>query len=320
VGSTGIESGSSVAVSSPDNGLSVKEEFSNSQVSKEEMIFANEIELSEHEFNSKERKEDIEECHLNGDNNPSSKEDDTKPYRNESDMNQGDCGPDQDIFKALDEAERADDILSYNKKGVSRPDTVSQNDEKNFMKDGSKNKCIICGVIFLACVAIVSIVLPFYLDYPSGSGIDSSINGSEDNSDSTSNEVIDPERSRLPSSPTGAPTGVPTKQQWAQFLTTFLIPVSGKEIFQDESSPQYRAAKFILDDPYTATISTMERLRDRYASATFYFATQGDNWKYCYFGDEDCNSGQWLVDDVCDWHAVSCDDMNRVTSFIFGMS
>jgi len=217
----------------------------------------------------------------------------------------------------LDEAERADDILSYNKKGVSRPDTVSQNDEKNFMKDGSKNKCIICGVIFLACVAIVSIVLPFYLDYPSGSGIDSSINGSEDNSDSTTNEVIDPERSRLPSSPTGAPTGVPTKQQWAQFLTTFLIPVSGKEIFQDESSPQYRAAKFILDDPYTATISTMERLRDRYASATFYFATQGDNWKYCYFGDEDCNSGQWLVDDVCDWHAVSCDDMNRVTSFIF---
>merc|ERR1712161_160717 len=122
----------------------------------------------------------------------------------------------------------------------------------------------------------------------------------------------------LPStSQTDTPTSTPTTLQWGQFMKTFVIPISGVEILQDKSSPQYRAAKYILEDPYTSQLTTTEQLDDRYASVTFYFATEGENWDSCYLGDTNCTNGQWLVDDTCDWFAVSCNDDGRVTSFRF---
>jgi Leucine-rich repeat (LRR) protein len=180
---------------------------------------------------------------------------------------------------------------------------------------GSKRKCILLMTVLLACVAIVAIVLPFYLDYPPGPGKKS---GEETSPGDTKPGITTkPETGSPTISPTNAPSDAPTTLQWGQFLQAFLIPISGEEVFMDKNSPQYRAAKYLLDDPYTAEIPTTGRLTDRYASATFYFATEGENLKSCYFGDTNCDSGQWLVDDVCYWYAVSCDNDGHVVSFLF---
>ncbi|VEU42100.1 unnamed protein product [Pseudo-nitzschia multistriata] len=109
----------------------------------------------------------------------------------------------------------------------------------------------------------------------------------------------------------------PTTLRWGQFMKTFLIPISGEEVFQNEASPQYRAAKFVLDDPYTDELTTSEQLEERYASAVFYFSTNGGDWDSCSLNDNECKSGRWLVGDVCGWYAVTCNGYGMVTSFDF---
>lgn len=302
----------------PDNSASNVEEY------EEEEIIENESEVSEQEVDVEADVEtdvetDVEANSANADDDVSSEEGDEEPSQSEPEQIRRESEQDQDVFKALDEAERADNQV-FPPKGVPatpKADSVAENEDKDAPKEGgSKRKFIIFGLIFFVCVAIVAIVLPFYLDYPSGK-----LKGETSTNDPkppSSVTTMKPESSKPTSNPTDSPTETPTTVQWAQFLTTFLIPISGEEVFKDENSPQYRAAKYILDDPYTALTSTTGRLEDRYASITFYFATEGENWKSCYFGDANCDSGQWLVDDVCDWYAVSCDDDGRVSSFLFG--
>lgn len=270
------------------------------------------------EENDEEEKIDIEASSSNGDDDASSEEDD-----DEEEASQRESEQDQDVFKALDEAERADNALSSSKlakeavpakevapakesipaKEEAPTDTKPKLVAKS--RDTGSKKCDgmkwVWG-IFLASAIIVAIVLPFVLD-PSVK--------------SEPSVTMKPETASPTVSPTDARTAAPTSLQWVELLDTFLVPISGEEVFKDENSPQYRAAKYILDDPYTALITTPERLSDRYASATFYFATEGENWNSCYFGDADCDGEQWLVDDVCDWYAVSCDDDGRVASYLF---
>lgn len=217
----------------------------------------------------------------------------------------------------MDEAERADNASEDGALANTEPKSTPESEDKGASKEGgSRKKCITLIAIFLACVAIVAIVLPFYLDYPSGVGKKS---GQESSSTDTQPSATPKSETSAPSiSPSDAPSDAPTTLQWGQFLQAFLIPISGEEVFEDESSPQYRAAKFIVEDPYTAEVPTTGQLNDRYASATFYFATEGENWNSCYYGDTNCEDGQWLVGDVCDWAAVFCDDEGRVVQYFFG--
>lgn len=272
---------------------------------------------NESEENAEEEKVEVEVSSASGDDAASSEEND------DEEASQRESEQDQDVFKALDEAERADNALSSSKlvkeavpakevapakesipaKEEAPTDTKLKPVAKS--RDTVSKKCDgrkwVWG-IFLASAIIVAIVLPFVLD-PSVK--------------SEPNVTMKPETASPTVSPTDAGTAAPTSLQWVELLDMFLIPISGEEVFRDENSPQYRAAKFILDDPYTALITTSERLSDRYASATFYFATEGENWNSCYFGDADCDGEQWLDDDVCDWYAVSCDDDGRVASYLF---
>lgn len=235
----------------------------------------------------------------------------------ELEQNPKGSGSDQDVFKALDEADRGDDTEEKGAPANNSPNPTTKNEFPS--KKAGNRQCITLVIVFLACVAIVAVVLPFVLDYPSLQGNKSAEQPQpiQNTPKSPSTVTSEPAPGPPTSRPTYPPTDAPTTLQWGQFLNSFLIPISGEEVFKDENSPQYQAAKFILDDPYTPLVTTTGRLNDRYASATFYFATEGDNWKSCYFGDANCASGQWLVDDVCDWHAVSCDDNGRVTSFLF---
>jgi Leucine-rich repeat (LRR) protein len=223
---------------------------------------------------------------------------------------------DQDVFRALDEAERAEN-MDPSQNPINRGNISRNPNDSAAKSSGKRGKCIILGLILISCIAIVAIVLPFFISYPQKAS-----NGQNQNSQSvepapSSSTTTKPEASQQTESPTNAPTVTPTTLRWGQFLKLFLIPASGEEVFQDKKSPQYRAAKYLLDDPYTAELATTEELSDRYATVTFYFATEGENWNSCYFGDPQCEGGQWLVGDVCNWYAVSCNNDGRVSSYNF---
>lgn len=232
----------------------------------------------------------------------------------------------QHVFMALDEAERAESF--------SRPDAGSreQPPEKNeTSRSNSKQKCIVLVLVFVACVAIVAIVLPFFIDYrpqksqsnptqpvtPVTPPLTPPLTPPVPPPSSNTQPVSPPIAIVTTNIPTDSPTVTPTTLRWGQFMKTFLIPASGEVVFENENSPQYRAAKYILNDPYTQQLTDTDQLHERYASATFYFATHGKNWNSCSLTDEDCTSGRWLVGNVCDWFAVSCNEDGRVISIIF---
>ena len=128
-----------------------------------------------------------------------------------------------------------------------------------------------------------------------------------------------------PVSPTESPilspqTGSPTTLRLDNFIQVFCVPVSGVEVFEDQATPQFQAAKFIAeDDTDAAEVVDEVLLRERYALVTFYYATVGSNWERCNADDTSCTN-RWLVGDVCSWESVSCNSAGRVVSLIFGKS
>lgn len=139
---------------------------------------------------------------------------------------------------------------------------------------------------------------------------------------STPAPVIPTLAPQAPQAPTEAPVAedslAPTTLRLGQFIQVFLVPISGEEVFEDQSSPQFRAAQYLSEeDDYVSEIGEEAVLSDRYALTTFYFATGGDEWDRCALGDEAC-AGAWLTGDACEWEYVSCDADGRVVSFNFG--
>jgi len=239
-------------------------------------------------------------------------------------------GQDQDVFRALDEAEKADRAINYPPAASGRPTQQSRAPptspappvsvkQRNAMPQREEIKtrqnCIIVLVIIVGMLAAAAIILPFVLDY---NGVRSS--GSPEEPSPTQAPVSTSPPAPTDGSPTAVPgpTEAPTTARLGQFIRQYLVPVSGEEVFEDPDSPQYQAAVYIADeDPYTSQLTSVEQLGDRYAAITFYYATNGDNWDTCYLGDESCVDGQWLVNDVCDWFSVSCNEAGRVTAFLF---
>lgn len=119
----------------------------------------------------------------------------------------------------------------------------------------------------------------------------------------------------MPSPPT---TNAPTTLRLGNFIQVFLVPISGEEVFQDQTSPQFRAAEYISEeDPYTGEILDETILAERYGIITTYFATGGENWNRCSLGDETC-AGAWLTGDACGWEFVSCNGDGRIVAISFG--
>ncbi len=247
-----------------------------------------------------------------------------------------DFGEEQDVFRALDEAEKQETSLPPSPPprpstaapvqtrsiSDSQPQQVSAS-SRAAMPQRDENKCsqntIILLVVFVGLIAIAAIVLPFVLDY--GNNDEKS---SGDPSPTVPTPPPEPTVSPAPTSddaptPVPFPTTSPTTLRLSQFIEQYLVPVSGSEVFEDTNSPQFRAAQYIAEvDPFTSELTSVDQLGDRYAAITFYFATNGDDWFKCYYGDESCEQGQWLVNDVCGWFAVSCDDLGRIEGFLFG--
>lgn len=124
-----------------------------------------------------------------------------------------------------------------------------------------------------------------------------------------------------PITPTSRPvapsTLAPTTLRLGNLIEVFLIPLSGEEVFTNQSSPQFQAAQFIADvDEYATELADETRLAERYALTVFYYATGGENWNQCSRGDTSC-AGPWLTGDVCSWQYVACNELSRVTSVNF---
>lgn len=244
----------------------------------------------------------------------------------------------QEVFDALEEASMADRAITYNDESTQQeralpaePPVYKPSESSPVVESNdSKQNCIIVGILLVGAMAIVAIVLPFVLDY----------NNRDTSGGPTPTMVPGPTAAPVAPTPTAPvapdvptlgpgetlsptitapPSSQPSNLRFGQFLEAFLIPISGEEVFQDINSPQYRAAVFISeDDPYTSELTSVEQLEDRYASITFYFATNGDNWFSCYFNDTSCTEGEWLVDDVCGWDGVGCTEDGRISSIVFG--
>jgi len=75
----------------------------------------------------------------------------------------------------------------------------------------------------------------------------------------------------------------------------------------DPASPQGMALQWIsFDDPAQVNPCTYATVQQRFALATLYFATDGENWS---------GSEYWLSGEPeCSWLGIACDDDDQVES------
>jgi hypothetical protein len=117
--------------------------------------------------------------------------------------------------------------------------------------------------------------------------------------------------SPIPSSiPSIVPSAAPSSQGFVDVMNA-VSNITSTETFMDQSSPQYKAAKFMSEeDPSGIRPVTDPRFLQRYALATFFFSTNGDIWKRCNPGNLCPGSlSRWLSDsDECTWMGLFCNE------------
>jgi len=163
--------------------------------------------------------------------------------------------------------------------------------------------------------------------------------------DSGSNEFAPGLPLSTTSNPSAAPTSSPTfacnnmsPTERYQNILAILAAVTEEKLLSDSTSPQARALQWITtEDEARVCPSDIESLIQRYAIATLYFSTTGEDWRYCSAepsssecpeGEEkavtlsnnwvcDAKSTRWLTSSSeCSWCGVSCDDCSRVTKIV----
>jgi hypothetical protein len=115
-------------------------------------------------------------------------------------------------------------------------------------------------------------------------------------------------------SPTQAPSSSPTSSTFAELLSKLQSLYADDELyeeyFSDPASSQSRAASWAADEASQGLSGSDPRMVSRYALATFYFATNGDDWIRCGRGSTNCDdTREWLTGgDECNWESISCID------------
>jgi hypothetical protein len=110
--------------------------------------------------------------------------------------------------------------------------------------------------------------------------------------------------------PTKAPTVAPTKIQSSTKLVNLIIEAypQGQPALEDQNSPQAKALKW-LDSSTNSGISEGNSILQRYALATVYYSTNGDDWID--------NMGWLSEEDECNWMSTTaesiCDDLGKYT-------
>ena len=124
-------------------------------------------------------------------------------------------------------------------------------------------------------------------------------------------------------SPSMAPSMAPTSSTYGDLLDVVRLQYNNEtafnEVFDDESSPQYRAAEWAANEAPIGLSGSDPRMLSRYTLATFYFATNGDDWTRCGRGSTLCDEGsEWLTaENECDWDSIDCNDDFSVRQIYF---
>jgi hypothetical protein len=121
--------------------------------------------------------------------------------------------------------------------------------------------------------------------------------------------------------PSSMPSSSPTSNLFSKFLDYLkTLNTSPSDLGNDTSAPQYMAAKWLVDgDDYTDSLSLEDpKTLQRYALATLYFATGGNNWKLCGRNSPSCGDTIWLTaTDECYWFDLACEN-GTITQISFG--
>jgi hypothetical protein len=178
--------------------------------------------------------------------------------------------------------------------------------------DKEKRKKYVFGGAICVCLVAIAIIVPTVLTAARGSA---------------------PESLALPPSmapsfaPSVAPSSAPTSSVFADFLADVLKPLNASSdvVFDDVHSPQYKAAVWLVeeDSKYYWEQHDLSRshpkIVQRYALATFHFATGGNKWRICGKESPNCPNVAWLSPvDECTWHFVNCGETGFVEMLDFG--
>ena len=122
-----------------------------------------------------------------------------------------------------------------------------------------------------------------------------------------------PSASPIAPTPSIAPfTVAPTSEDLAELLEVLnSLEVTQEGVFEDPATPQFRAAHWLANNDTYREDNNLDwnhsKIIERYAAATFYFATNGTNWKLCGEFPMYCTITPWLSEaDLCNWTNVEC--------------
>mmetsp|Transcript_2117 Transcript_2117/g.5908 ORF Transcript_2117/g.5908 Transcript_2117/m.5908 type:complete len:999 (-) Transcript_2117:409-3405(-) len=172
---------------------------------------------------------------------------------------------------------------------------IMSEDEEQELERKSSRKLIIGGISAVVLIIIIIVVVVVLVG---GGGDDSS-----------------PRETPLPTMPpTVSPTQSPTSGEVVQAVEALSATISDLASFNDMTSPQSQAVRWITDDPFIDSEGlepTDEEYAERYIMAVLYFTVGGDSWRTCNRFDAACNQsnqGGWLSSDTaCNWFGVTCD-------------
>eukprot|EP00980_Cylindrotheca_fusiformis_P002676 scaffold624_cov150-Cylindrotheca_fusiformis.AAC.9 len=185
---------------------------------------------------------------------------------------------------------------------VAALDIVTQ-EELEEEEENRKRRFLWLGVIVF-CILIIAIIVTVLTLAPDDEPI--------------GEVVVDSE------SPTQAPSSAPTPSAVLELLAELEGRYPDSEMydqaFSDFSTPQYQALLWATGDGNPESLSgTDPRMISRYALATFYFATNGDDWVRCSRDGTSCDPGEeWLLaEDECNWLAITCAANTKEVTRIF---
>ena len=167
------------------------------------------------------------------------------------------------------------------------------------------------GGICCFCILVIAVVVPLVVLAPSDK---------EDNYIAV--ETFPTESPTLV--PTRAPSIPPTPGAVVELLLELEVLYPSFEDYQaafsSSDTPQYKALFWATGEGNPLGLSSVDpRLISRYALATFYFATNGDDWVRCSRDGVNCDPGEeWLLaEDECGWLAVTCEEGTTDVTQIF---
>jgi hypothetical protein len=113
-------------------------------------------------------------------------------------------------------------------------------------------------------------------------------------------------------SPSAMPSSSPTSNLFTDFLDSLRTHITTPpDLGADPNAPQYMAAKWLADyDTYQESLSIEDpKTLQRYALASLYFATGGNNWRLCGTNSQSCYDTTWLTStDECGWSFLECEE------------